>query len=116
MDATHCCAAPTCGRIAHEGFLAAPRKIHDLQAFQGMTCFEISHNDVGKAAWKYTGAERATAKEKLYSANCGHPIVQDLRTMHGRQAKSAKPRRQENAQQDAAAHEADTEESQSQKT
>ena len=93
MDATHCCAAPTCGRTAHEGFLAAPRKIHNLQAFQGMTCFEILHSDVGKAVWKHKGAERATAKEKLCSVNYGHPVVQDLRTMHGRQAKSQKPSR-----------------------
>jgi len=114
MDNAHCCAAPNCQRIAHDVFLASPRKMHDLRAFRGMTCFEMLHSDIGKSAWKHKGTERTSAKEKVHSVNYGHPVVQELRLIHGRQPKIQRRRRQENAEATNAACEADTEESQSQ--
>jgi len=51
MDNAHCCTAPNCQRIAHDVLLASPRKIHDLRAFRGMTCFEILHSNISKSVW-----------------------------------------------------------------
>jgi len=83
MENTCSCTQANCERIAHSSILITPRKIHEVGAFAGMTCFEILHSTVGKEVWSYKGLERTSVKEKVYSVNCSHPVVQELRILHG---------------------------------
>jgi len=83
MDNTHTCSDPNCDRIAHNGFLSDCRKIHGLDVFKGMTCFEIIHSKIGREVWAYKGTSLVTGKRKSYSVNYSHVVVQELRRLHG---------------------------------
>jgi len=83
MDNTHTCTQNDCDRIAHFGFLAEPRKVHRMEFFKGMTCFEIVHSKVGREVWSYKGSSHVSGKAKSYSVNYGHPVVKELRRLHG---------------------------------
>jgi len=95
------------------GSACRSRRLHGLQAFKGMTCFEILHSDVGRRVWVYK--DRAAAKEKMCSVSYGHPIVQELRQLHGlqgqQQRRKKRPYLVDDADED---YNANTEESQSQ--
>jgi len=80
---THVCTVADCDRIAHNGFLQSPRRIHTLEPFKGMTCFEILHSPIGHEVWNYKGKDRASVNAKPYSVNYSHPLVQDIRRLHG---------------------------------
>ena len=112
MDNTSSCTLPDCQRIAHHSFLQQPRKIHQVPAFVGMTCYEILHSTVGRAVWKYKGAARSTAKEKLYSVSFSHPAIQQLRILYGQPGIAIRKRKA--PQEDDSNYQADSEESQSQ--
>jgi len=114
MENTCCCTLPSCERIGHTSFLLKPRKIHEVSAFVGMTCFEILHSPIGKEVWQYKGSERASVKEKVYSVVGSHPVVQELRVLHGLHAQQIRKRRSEISGMDDLNYNADTEESQSQ--
>ena len=79
MDNTHVCSESSCHRIAHSGFVATKQKIHLIDAFVGMTCFEILHSAVGREIWSY----KEEHNKKAYGVNYSHPVVQELRVMHG---------------------------------
>jgi len=115
MENTCSCTQPNCERIGHNSFLLTPRKIHEVSAFVGMTCFEILHSAVGKEAWSHRGAERSL-KEKNYSVSYSHPAVQELRVLHGLNAQQIRRRGANTFGQDDIDYQADTEESQSQNT
>jgi len=83
MEHTHVCTVADCDRIAHNGFLQSPRRIHTLEPFKGMTCFEILHSPIGREVWNYKGKDRASVNAKPYSVNYSHPLVQDIRRLHG---------------------------------
>jgi len=83
MDNTHTCTQTDCDRIAHFGFLSEVRKIHKMEVFKDMTCFEIVHSKVGREVWSYKGRSQVSGKAKSYSVNYGHPVVKELRRLHG---------------------------------
>lgn len=93
-------------------FLLCPRKMHSVTAFANMTCFKMLHSEVGREVWLHKG-KRTSAKEKACSVNCSHPVVQELRVLHGLHAQQ-KRRRRTGHGLDEGDCQADTEESQSQ--
>jgi len=116
MDNTCSCTLPTCQRIGHNHFLQCPRRIHQVSAFLGMTCYEILHSDIGRQVWSYKSTERLSFKEKLYSVNFSHPAVRELRVLHGQPAVASRKRKASQDDEDDLNYHADNEESQSQRT
>ena len=51
------------------------RKIHTFSCFQNITCFEIAHHPRMKGLWKNTRIGYTTCPT--------HPIMRDLKTLHG---------------------------------
>jgi len=116
MDNTCSCALPSCQRIGHNGFLQIPRKMHQVSAFLGMTCFETLHSQVGREAWTCKTTERLTFKEKLCSVNYSHPAIRELRVLHGQPAVASRKRKSCQDDDEDLNYHADNEESQSQRT
>jgi len=113
MDNTHVCSELNCDRIAHSGLVTKTRKIHTMEVFTSMTCFEIMHSVVGREIWAY----RESFNGRVYSVNYGHPVVQDLRVMHGHTRLPVRRRRSTNQttqSQQEDPYQADTEETQTQ--
>ena len=56
-------------------------RIHNLQPFQGLTCFEILHSDVGKQIWR--PSEDRKSGRFSYTTSRKHPLILSLRKSHG---------------------------------
>jgi Transposase IS4 len=87
-------ACPKCKITAHSMVLAEPRKIHDLDEFKGMTCFQIAHTNQGYQIWKRVN------DNKKYHPNMTHPICEKLRKVHGLEEKQARKRKRESTDDD----------------
>jgi len=110
------CALQSCQRIGHNGFLQIPRKMHQVSAFLGMTCFEMLHSEVGREVLTHKTTERLTFKEKLHSVNHSHPAMRELSVLHGQPAVASRKRKSSQDDDDDLNCHADNEESQSQRT
>ena len=66
-----------CGVVAHSGCTLYPRKIHELQQFKGLSCFNIMHTPEGFQIWYRCGSDR-----KSYSVCRSHPTYTKVRSMY----------------------------------
>lgn len=67
------CKCKECGVLAHTTlFTNSQRKIHQVAAFRGLTCFEIVHTQVGKEIWRENGRRQHS-----------HQILQTIRESYG---------------------------------
>jgi hypothetical protein len=80
-------ACPKCKITAHGMLLANPRKIHELEEFNGLTCFKIVHTEIGYQVWQRTG------DTKKYKPKMKHPICDQLRSLHGLDPVKARTKR-----------------------
>ena len=81
----------TCGVVAHS-HVPLPREginrhIHRLEGFRGKTCWQIAHEQfaISDAGGQGIWAWRAPKNNKgvSYSVQTSHPIVMQLRKLHG---------------------------------
>jgi hypothetical protein len=79
-----------CHVVAHNHVVTddQTRKIHQIQEFRGLTCFDIMHTDTGKALWQRTGRE-----EKPTHLSRDHSIYRELGRIHGKNANIQKKRK-----------------------
>ena len=82
----------TCGCSAHASVqIDSNRRIHQLDMFRGLSCFEIMHTEEGLAIWPMRQRDHLKGPR---GCTTSHPVVQELRTFHGQTAKKhqTKPR------------------------
>ena len=94
------CCVPDCGINAHGVIPKGNRLIHTLPQFKGMTCFQIIHSKLGRQIWNV-----GTSGKYKSSVRHNHPIVKQLRRLHG---KSETIRRKRKADDDGNESDTDT--------
>jgi Transposase IS4 len=79
-----------CRITAHATMPPVPRLIHSIDAFKGLTCFQIAHTEEGLEVWR-----RADSKDssKVYYPQMKHPICKELRRLHGLDPQQARKRK-----------------------
>jgi hypothetical protein len=92
---TAVCKCQKCGCAAHASIqIDSNRQIHRLKAFKNMTCFEILHSEEGLAIWPIR--EINHSKGPRAGPMTLHPIVQELRIFHGKDARKTKKNKKGN--------------------
>jgi len=75
-----------CGITVHPLPCVAPRTVHSLAHFEGLTCFEIAHTSKGFDIWARSDDDvvaDAAGKKRSYSLKTAHPIYIELAEIMG---------------------------------
>jgi Transposase IS4 len=72
-----------CRITTHAALPQKKRKIHNIDAFKGLTCFQIAHTVSGFELWKRS--DSSSSSGKAYYPQMKHPICHQLRKLHGLQ-------------------------------
>ncbi len=87
-----------CRITAHPTIPKKQRHIHSIDDFKGLTCFQIAHTQKGFEVWK---RNTDNTSGRAYNPQMTHPICQQVRGLHGLQAKQARKRKRNSADDEA---------------
>jgi Transposase IS4 len=83
-----------CRITAHPMLPKDPRKIHSMEEFANLTCFQIAHTPVGMAVWQRCDPNASKgARSRAYNPQMKHPVCERLRSLYGMKSDKARKRK-----------------------
>jgi hypothetical protein len=109
---THLSTCTKCHIVCHPTIPKKRRKIHSVDLFQGLTCFQIAHTIQGFQIWRrnWEKSDASAKNVRSYNPQMKHELCSKVRELYGLPATQARKRkRSDTSQQNSSVNDSSSE-------